>query len=84
VVHRANGSEAEAVLQRLALHALGRVREVEERDPVHAVAHVHEEVLTAAAGQLEGLHEPHAEDVLVPGHGLGHVPRDEREVVEAA
>ena len=77
------GGDAVAVLQRLTPDTLRRVREIEERDAVHAVAHVEEEVLTAATGQLESLHELHAEDVLVPRHGFGHVPRDEREMVEA-
>ena len=91
VVHRADRGHAVADgrsgrrrRDRLARHALGRVREPEERDAVDAVAHVEEEVLAAAAGQLERLHELHAEHVLVPGDGLGHVAADEREVVEAA
>ena len=60
----------------------GRLGEPEEGDPVDAVAHVEEEVLAVPAGQLQRLDQLHAEHVLVPRDGLGHVPADERDVVE--
>jgi hypothetical protein len=62
----------------------GALGEPEERDPVDTVAHVEEEVLPTSLGQLECLHELHAEHVLVPSDGLGHVAAHQREMIDAA
>ena len=83
VVHRADGGHAVAILERFTAHALGRAREPEEGDAVDTVAHVEEEVLPASARQLERLHELHAQHLVVPSDGLGHVAAHEGKVVEA-
>lgn len=88
VVHRAMRGDDLAVSRpvsggRDTRRRLGCVREPEEGERV-AVAHIEEEVLAHAAGELDRLHQRHPEDVAVELHRALHVAADERQMVDPA